>query len=127
MTSQLPTPESLRADAMSQAEIALGEMGENVENLRAQIRAYGDAALTAATVRGAWHPDGMPVHAVGAHGGLCAHPTLKAMQDAEWHAAKLAGALNLSPESRSRRRIGAPMGSSTASDRRGPARLRKAA
>jgi phage terminase small subunit len=121
------TPTDIRAAAIREAETALDEMGETVANLRTQIDAYGDAMLTAATVRGMWELDGGPVYAVGAHGGLCAHPGLKAMQEAEWHAAKLAAGLNLTPESRARRRVGAPMGSSTATDRRGPSRLRKAA
>jgi phage terminase small subunit len=121
------TPNDVKTTAIANAEKTLAEMGEDAANLREQIDAYGDAMYTAAFQRAMWDAEGQPVYAVGQKSALLAHPSLKAIQDAEWHAFKLAAALNLTPEARSRRRVGAPMGSSTANDRRGPTRLRKAA
>jgi phage terminase small subunit len=121
------TADDLKRIAIANAETALAEMGEDAGKLREQIDAYGDAIFTAAFQRAMWDAEGRPIYAVGQRGALLAHPSLKAIQDAEWHAFKLAAALNLTPEARSRRRVGAPMGSSTANDRRGPTRLRKAA
>jgi hypothetical protein len=43
----MPTADSIRADAIAEAETALAAMGENVENLRTLIRLYGDAVWTA--------------------------------------------------------------------------------
>jgi phage terminase small subunit len=121
------TPDDLRTNAIADAVKALEDLGESVENLRTQIDLYGSAVFMAAQIRGAWQLDGCPIHAVGSHGNLQAHPVIRALERAEAHADKLAASLNLTPESRARRRVGAPMGSSTATDRRGPTRLRKAA
>jgi hypothetical protein len=112
---------------MREAESALADMGENVDNLRTLVRQYGDAIYTAAITRGLWELEGTPVHAVGSAGQLMSHPLLRSLERLEAHADSLARSLNLTPESRSRRRVGAPMGSSTAPDRKGPTRLRKAA
>lgn len=121
------TPKDRRNSAIREAEKALAEMGESVENLRTLIDAYGDATYSAVLLRAMWEAEGEPVYSVGQKGALVAHPSVKEIREAERHVDRLAGSLNLTPEARSRRRVGAPMGSSTADDRRGPARLRRAA
>ena len=113
----MPTPATIRANAVREAETAFAEMGETVENLKALIRIYGDAVFTAAHLRGLWQRDGSPVHAIGSAGQLMPHPLLRALERQEAHADALARSLNLTPEARTRRRVGAPMGSSTAADR----------
>src|SRR5262245_61144792 len=118
------TPDSARATAVGEATRALTDMGESVENLGSLLAVYGDAVHMAAHLRGWWERDGCPVYAVGSKGQLAPHPALKAIRDAESQVEALARSLNLTPEARSRRRVGAPMGSSTAKDRRQPTRLR---
>src|SRR4051812_48917486 len=113
----MPTPDQIRANAVTHAETALAEMGENVAILSTHIGLYGEAVFMAAHLRAAWEADGSPVDALGSTGQLTAHPALRAIERAEAHAANLARSLNLTPEARSRRRVGAPMGSSTAPDR----------
>src|SRR5262245_16137610 len=121
------TPDQIRDNAIADAESTLRELGEEPNNSRAVLDMYGDAIAALAILQVAWEVEGSPVYAVGSRGQLQTHPTVKSIADQQAHIAGLARALNLTPESRTKRRVGGPMGQTAAKDRRGVTAIRKAA
>ena len=103
------------------------DFGEDPKHSRTLIDRYGDAVSTAAILRANWEAEGSPVHAVGGNNQLVTHPLVKSMSDQETHIARLATALNLTPESRAKRRVGSGIGESGAKDRARVTSIRKAA
>lgn len=124
----MPTPNDIRANAVSEAESTLRDFGEDPAHSRVLLDRYGDAVATAAVLRANWEAEGSPVHAVGGNGQLTTHPLVKTMADQEAHIARLATALNLTPESRSKRRVGSGIGGNNVpKDRARVTSIRKAA
>jgi phage terminase small subunit len=122
------TPNEVRQNAVQEAEKTLKDFGEDPDHSRTLITKWADAVMAHSVTLAAWELEGMPVHAVGSTGQLCSHPMLRELREQEGHIAKLATALNLTPESRSKRRVGSGIGGNNVpKDRARVTSIRKAA
>jgi phage terminase small subunit len=104
-------------ESFDHAVAALTALGDDASHYADAIERYALANATAELVRAAWEDAGRPMLRSGA-GPARSHPLVKAMQDAEVHAANLGAALLLDPASRAKAgRAGWRKGSARAPDR----------
>jgi phage terminase small subunit len=107
-------------EAWEEAISTLRAVGEDPELSAGAIGRYARLVDDAEWVRKRWIRAKRPTKTMGSQGQTVIHPFLKAMQDAEEHAARAAERLGLTPSGRQavKRGPGRPMGSSQAADRR---------
>jgi phage terminase small subunit len=104
-------------ESFDHAVAALTALGDDASHYADAIETFAHASERAALIRAAWEDAGRPMLRSGS-GPARAHPLVKAMQDAEVHAANLGAALLLDPASRARaQRAGWRKGSARAPDR----------
>ena len=116
----MQAPASLSAearDSFAHAVATISALGDDPQHSAAAIERFAVASERAAAIRQAWEDAGRPMLRTGT-GPARAHPLVKAMQDAETHAAAFGDALLLSPAARAKAgRAGWRKGSARAEDR----------